>query len=579
MMTNSRTTGLAAIGFALVAALFAAPALAQFDAVVGGGDEAELAGNVLPPPEDAWWKDAVFYQVFVRSFADSTEGPLAGDGIGDIRGLIERLDYLNDGDPETTTDLGVTALWLLPINPSPSYHGYDVTDYKDINPDYGTLDDWDALVEACDARGIRLVLDLVINHASLEHPWFVEALDPTSEKRDWFRWSDELPEYQGPWGQPVWHDHTIDESGQYFYGVFWHGMPDLNHRNPFVQDAIYDASKFWMDRGAGGFRLDAVKHLIENGPAQENTPETVQWLVDYNTFLHELDTPSFTVGEVWSGPAEIESYISGESPAVDSAFDFPLSGAIVWGLKENDYGRVRREAIASWERYRGRNSTFVSNHDMDRAFSLWDRDFEKARAAAQVLLLVPGVPFIYYGEEIGMQGTGDHRNIRRPMQWTADAARTGFTTGTPWIEVADDTRLINVERQSARENSLLTLYRDLIHLRRSTPALRSGDMTPIELEDERVFAFVRTAQAETQTGTETDGPGDAGPQRVLCIINLSDEVARDISFDAAALGLDHTAEGLTDLLGDHRVRVPSRSGRWEPFSALKPATAYVIELP
>ncbi|MEM7630160.1 MAG: alpha-amylase family glycosyl hydrolase [Planctomycetota bacterium] len=567
MMIDAGRTGGLGLLFAAGLGLCVSPAVAQYDAIVGGGDEAEVAGTVLPPAEDAWWKDAVFYQIFVRSFADSTEGPLAGDGIGDLRGLIERLDYLNDGDPETTDDLGVTALWLLPINPSPSYHGYDVTDYKDINPQYGTLEDWDALVEACDARGIRIVLDLVINHASWEHPWFVEATDPRGDKHDWFVWTDARPQYRGPWGQPVWHDHRKDDAGRYFYGVFWHGMPDLNHRNADVRDAVYDASAFWMERGAGGFRLDAVKHLIEDGPTQENTPETVQWLKDYNAFLHGLSTPSFTVGEVWSGPAEIESYISGSMPAVDSAFDFPLSGAIVWGLRDNDYGRVRREAIASWERYRGRNSTFVSNHDMDRAFSVWERDFDKARSAAQVLLLLPGVPFIYYGEEIGMQGTGDHRNLRRPMQWTADPIRTGFTTGEPWLGVERDTALINVERQDRRRDSLLAQYRDLIQLRRSHPALGAGDFTPIEVEDDRVFAFVRSAEV------------DGAIRRLLCVINLSNDAVRGFELDAGALGVDHTDEGLGELLGDHRVRPPSRTGRWEPFPALKRSTAYVIALP
>ena len=213
---------------------------------------------------DPWWDDAVFYEIFVRSFYDSD-----GDGIGDLRGIIEKLDYLNDGNPNTTNDLGVTGLWLMPIFPSPSYHGYDVTDYRDINPDYGTMADFRALVEAAHARGIKVIIDFVGNHTSDQHPWFQSSAANTA-KRDWYLWNTFKPDYRGPWGQEVWHERN----NNYYYGIFWGGMPDLNYNTPAVTNEIKDIVRYWYnDIGVDGFRIDAVKHWIEGKPAR-NTPAT-----------------------------------------------------------------------------------------------------------------------------------------------------------------------------------------------------------------------------------------------------------------------------------------------------------------
>jgi alpha-amylase len=222
----------------------------------------------LPAGTDGkpWWNDAVFYEVFVRSFYDSN-----GDGIGDFNGLTAKLDYLNDGNPATTTDLGVTALWLMPIHPSPSYHGYDVTDYYDVNPQYGTLADFKRLLAEAHKRGIRVILDLVLNHTSLQHLWFVAAQDPQSPYRDWYLWSPTDPGWPGPWGEKVWYAN----GRSYYYAIFDKNMPDLNYTNPAVTAKLDDVARFWLaEVGVDGFRLDAAKHLIEAGQVQENTAST-----------------------------------------------------------------------------------------------------------------------------------------------------------------------------------------------------------------------------------------------------------------------------------------------------------------
>ena len=280
---------------------------------------AALSPRALAENDDAqdWWHDAVFYEVFVRSFADSTEGPLAGDGVGDIPGLIERLDELNDGKPGGD-DLGVTALWLMPIAQSPSYHGYDVADYYTVDDEYGTNEDFKRLIAECEKRGMKVIVDLVLNHCSWENPWFIESCDPDNPRHDWFVWRDEKPD----WSQNLhmWHDDKLAQTNQYYFGFFWAGMPDLNYNNPLVTLAAYDVSRHWLqDLGAHGFRLDAIRHLIEHGETLASTPETIAWLEDYHRYLKSIDPACFTVGEIWGPTSEVRQYIP---DALDSAFEF-----------------------------------------------------------------------------------------------------------------------------------------------------------------------------------------------------------------------------------------------------------------
>jgi len=254
---------------ASLAVLLPSLALAQAttDRSTSAVDPADLpapAKQRVEVDHESWWQSAVFYEVFVRSFADSTEGPLAGDGIGDLRGLIGQLDYLNDGDPDTDSDLGVTALWLMPIFESPSYHGYDTDDYFRVDREYGTNEDFKQLIAEAEKRGIRIILDLVLNHCSDDNPWFQKAAAGEQPYEEFFTFADERPDYRGPWGQRVWH--PVPGGDGFYYGVFSSHMPDLDYRNEQVTERMFDVTRFWLeDMGAHGLRLDAIRHLIERG--------------------------------------------------------------------------------------------------------------------------------------------------------------------------------------------------------------------------------------------------------------------------------------------------------------------------
>jgi glycosidase len=442
-----------------------------------------------PEPErEAWWRNAVFYEIFVRSFYDSD-----GDGIGDFAGLIEQLDYLNDGDPSTSDDLGITGIWLMPIMESPSYHGYDTIDYYTVERDYGTNEDFHALIEAAHARGIRVIIDLVLNHTSSAHPWFINARSSgDAEYRDYYVWSLENPGYLGPWSQTVWYLG----GGAYYYAVFWDQMPDLNYRNPEVTAEMYDAARFWLEEmDADGFRLDAIRYLIEDGERQASTPETHAWLADFHDFHTSIDREAMTVGEVWADTTDVVPYVA--SDELDLAFEFTLAEAILTSVIVNTSTEFRSGIENVVEAYDpGDYATFLTNHDQNRVMTAVGGNPDKARLAATVLLTLPGTPFIYYGEEIGMTGQKPDEHIRTPMQWSAED-HAGFTTGWPWQLVNDDHETVNVAAQSADPGSLLSRYRNLIHLRNDHIALRQGDLTLIESTCRPVTGYVRYHDEET----------------------------------------------------------------------------------
>ncbi len=434
-----------------------------------------------------WWNDAVFYEVFVRSFNDSD-----GDGVGDIKGLIEKLDYLNDGDPTTTDDLGVTALWLMPIMESPSYHGYDVVDYFKVDEEYGSEEDFQRLIEEAHARDIRIIVDLVTNHTSRDHPWFEESQDRNSDKRDWYIWEDEDPGYRGPEGQQVWH-RTADG---YYYALFWDGMPDLNYENPEVTEAMQEAARFWLeDMGVDGFRLDAIKHIVENGQMQENTKATHEWLKGFYTFYKDINPDALAVGEAWTNTQEVLKYTGDE---VDIAFQFDLANAILNSTDSGhspQIGKEQRNVVGSFPP--GQYATFLTNHDQNRVMDRLGGDENKAKIAATWLLTSPGVPFLYYGEEIGMKGTKPDEDIRRPMQWRSDdGLNVGFTDGRPWRFPADDYEERSVALQEEDPDSLLNHYRSLIQLRNEYPSLRVGEWFAVDTNSADVYAFLRSFEDE-----------------------------------------------------------------------------------
>ncbi len=499
--------------------------------------------SIQPSEHSEWWKSAVFYQIFVRSFYDSD-----GDGIGDFRGIIEKLDYLNDGDPSRGDDLGIDAIWLMPIHPSPSYHGYDVTDYYQVNPDYGTMEDFKALIEETHKRGIRVIMDFVINHTSTQHPWFEAGKDAQSNFHDYYIWADKDPGFSGPQGQKVWHRSS---NGKYYYALFWDQMPDLNLQNPVVTDEIQQIARFWLEEiGLDGFRVDGAKHLIEQGSDQENTDQTHAWFEAFFAFYKAINPQAVTVGEVWSNSFEAVRYVKNDE--LDMVFNFDLARSILSGVNNRNAGSLTNTLTFETKLFPpGTMGIFLTNHDQDRVMSVMMGDEGKARVAASIYLTSPGVPFIYYGEEIGLTGQGDHKNIRTPMHWSAES-KAGFTNGTPWIFPKSDYIEKNVVVQLQNPDSLLRHYQHLLRARAQSNALQQGLLKALESGNSQVLAYLRTSADD----------------QVLVVINLSDKPIAEYQLTIVD-GLIPGEYTLSSLYGDHpasELSVPATGG----FEAYKP---------
>ncbi len=506
-----------------------------------------------------WWNDRVFYEIFVRSYQDSN-----GDGKGDLRGVIERLDYLNDGDPASSTDLGVTGLWLMPVMRSPSYHGYDVLNYTGINPDYGTMEDMHALIEAAHARGIAVIVDMVFNHTSRANPWFSRSAQGQDGFSDFYIWSDGDPGFRGPDNQQVWHSYA----GRYYYGLFGSNMPDLNLENPAVTAELYDIARFWLvDVGVDGFRLDAVKHYVEEGSDQENTASTHAWTGALNAFVSDVDPRALLVGEVWSNTYDASDYVS--SGELDLVFEFDFAQSILDAAGREDPAGVITLQQRVLEQYPfGQYASFLANHDQNRVMSVLRGNQGQARVAAATLLTAPGVPFLYYGEEIGMLGVKPDERLRTPMQWDETPVTAGFTSARrPWEDLAPGNEEgISVAAQNQDPESLLNTYRALIHLRASEPALRTGDWLNLRASNRRVYSFLRHTHDDT----------------LLVLINYSDQVVSDLVLEgvAGALPAVNSAEVLFGQ-ADASTPTVADDGSFEgyaPVPSLGPHETLVIRL-
>jgi glycosidase len=433
-----------------------------------------------------WWNDTVFYEIFVRSFYDSD-----GDGIGDLQGIIQKLDYLNDGNPQTTDDLGITGIWLMPVSQSPSYHGYDVTDYYTIEEDYGSNDDFLALMDACHSRGIKVVVDFVMNHCSSQHPWFIASQQNDPEYADWFRWSSTDPGYLGPWGQPVWHQGA---NGQYYYGIFWGGMPDLNYAHPPVKDAMRTIAAYWLqDMHTDGFRCDAVKHIFEDGQQLSNVPATFTWWEEFHDFYKSIDADAMAVGEAWDDTDIVVQYTDGR---FDFCFEFAFAEAIIYGINDGSALPVinkiqEMKSLYPYHQY----GTFLTNHDQNRVFNALGESSAKARLAAAVYLTMGGIPFIYYGEEMGMKGMKPDPDIRRPMQWSGQS-NAGFSSATPWHNLNSNYPSVNIEAQQADSTSLWHWYRWLIQQRTAHPALSRGTIQMLNCSNINLLSILRQSAEE-----------------------------------------------------------------------------------
>ena len=451
------------------------------------------AGAATPPRHAA---SGVYYEIFVRSFADSN-----GDGIGDLNGITAKLDYLKW--------LGVSGLWLTPIFPSPSYHGYDVTNYFAINPQFGTMADFHRLLRAAHERGIKVLIDMVLNHTSNRNPWFEQALNPMSPYHDWYTWAGKGTNLAAlsALGSPAWHRRD----GEYYLGDFSADMPDLNYDNPAVRREMIKVGRFWLAQGVDGFRLDATTQIYidfrSDVGSQRAVDKNVAWWRQYHAALSATDPKVFLLGEV---PAQTERQAAPYYSALNSVFDFPLAQILVAAASSEtspDLGQYVRRSLRSFRQDAGPwaivDSPFISNHDRDRVLDQLRGNMSHMRMAAAMSLTMPGIPFVYYGEEIGMHGVKPDPDIREPMRWDRNAREPGETSWEPVAANASPALSVAAERADPR--SLLSFYRRVIHWRIALPALRDGGIAPYPADGGPISAYVRADHA----------------QRLLVIHNLS----------------------------------------------------------
>ena len=503
-----------------------------------------------------WWNDAVFYEIFVRSFRDSD-----GDGTGDFNGITEKLDYLHD--------LGVRGLWLMPINPSPKYHGYHVTDYYAVNPDYGTMDDFKRLLEEAHKRDIKVIIDLVLNHTSNQHPWFQAATTPGSEYRDWYVWEDRNSGTRGPWNQQVWHQGI---NGDYYYAVFVKEIPDLNYHNPAVRDEAKKITSFWLtDVGIDGFRLDGVRYWVEEDEQLADSKANHAFLEEWGTYYRSINPQAFTVGEAWTDNANVKKYTN-TNLELASAFNFALSAVMLKSLNEGNNASIRFVLQTTIRDFPEQdNANFITNHDMARVMNQLGKDKEqKAKLAADFLFTAPGIPFIYYGEEIGMSGirlSGDYADvpIRSPMQWT-DAQGAGFTDGKPWTAINSDFLLVNVAKQTSDTTSLLEHYRTLIQLRNAHPALRIGKTFVTDSNSNKIVSYLRVSKDEM----------------LLIVINIDDAPISNYEIEVST-GPLAGRYNVTSLLDDATINSLTANDKggfdaYTPLPEIPPYSVIVIQL-
>lgn len=547
-----------------------------------------------------WWKEAVAYQVYPRSFNDSN-----GDGIGDLPGLIEKLDYLEN--------LGIDVIWLSPMYPSPNDdNGYDISDYKGIMSEFGTMNDFDQLLSSIHQRGMKLILDLVVNHTSDEHPWFIESKSSkTNAKRDWYIWADPKPDGSEPnnW-ESIFNGSTweFDESTkQYYFHLFSKKQPDLNWENPDVRQAVFEMMNWWFEKGIDGFRVDAITHIKKNFEAGDlpvpdgkkfapafdvdmNQPGIQEWLQEMkDKSLSRYDI--MTVGEA-NGvtPNDAEEWVGEENGKFNMIFQFEHLG--LWSTGDTKFDvKSYKQVLNRWQKQLenvGWNALFIENHDQPRRVSTWGDDknywYESATSHATAYFLQQGTPFIYQGQEIGMTNYpfesiesfndvavkteyqivkkegGDvnqlldkykmenRDNARTPMQWN-NSINAGFTTGKPWFHVNPNYTEINVKQQLNDKFSILSYYKALIQLKKSDLIYTYGKFNMIDAENKQVFAYTRTFKNNT----------------VLIVANLTNEVSElnlPFELDISSVDIKLHNYHLNDINLDH----------------IKPYESFVVEI-
>ncbi len=487
-----------------------------------------------------WWKEAVAYQVYPRSFMDSN-----GDGIGDVNGVTSKLDYLKD--------LGIDVIWLCPMYKSPNDdNGYDISDYQDIMGEFGTMEDFDRLLAEVHARGMKLIIDLVINHTSDEHPWFMESrASVDNDKRDWYIWSDEPTNWESIFGGSAWE--YDEDSKQYYLHLFSKKQPDLNWENEEVRQALYDMVNWWLDKGIDGFRVDAISHIKKDLTDIED-PEQNLYVEAWNKMMNvdgiqpmltELRDKTFagrdimTVGEANGVKIEdVEEWIGEEDGKFNMVFQFESMSLWDRSIHGIDVPRLK-EVLTKWQKGvegHGWNALFIENHDKPRIVSSWGNDQEywreSATAIACMYFFMQGTPFIYQGQEIGMTNAPfeelDHYNdvktknmyhlnrsagmehdavmtlirpqsrdhSRTPMQWDA-STHAGFSDAEPWMRVNPNYTYLNVETQLQDPHSILSFYKQMIWLRKHSDVLIYGNYELANAGHDSIYAYKRHFEGKT----------------------------------------------------------------------------------
>ncbi len=486
-------------------------------------------GRALQIPDDNY---RTYYELFVYSFYDSD-----GDGIGDLQGILEKLDYLNDGDDTTDTDLGINGIWLMPVMPSTTYHKYDTTDYENIDPQYGTLETFQELLSACHDRGIRVILDLAMNHSSSRHSWFLQATE----------YLKNLPEGAEPDAAECpyvdyYHFSREAESGYaqvngtdwYYEARFWDGMPDLNLQNEAVRREFEQIADFWLDMGVDGFRLDAVKEYV-TGSTEDNV-EILSWFADY---VHGKDPENYLVCECWT---DQNTYAKYYESGVDSMFDFAfadksgiIANVVNGKASAASYAKNLEAEQTMYAQYNPdyMNAPFYTNHDMGRSagYYVGENSAAQTKLGNALNLLMNGNAFLYYGEELGMKGSGKDENKRAPMYWSKDSNAEGMCKGPADMEDFQ-MKFDSLEEQQEDPDSIYHYVKQVLRVRNQNPAIARGTTTYLEqYSGEQCFALTRSYEDST----------------LLLLGNTSAEPA---SVDLTGLTVGNTAAEKLVLLGE-----------------------------
>jgi len=439
---------------------------------------------------DHWPEAGITYEIFIQSFYDTD-----GDGIGDINGVTQNLDHV--------VELGANAIWFMPIMPSPSYHKYDVTDYKDIHPDYGTMEDFKKLIEEAHKKNTKIVIDMIINHTSNDHPWFLEAKKGRDNPyRDYYVWArkDTIADHINKKKTTLdsdnirqWHDPGHGED--FYYGFFTGGMPDLNFDNPKVREEIYEIGRFWLEEvGVDGFRLDAAKHIFPDDRPEDNHA----FWKEFRAEMEKVKPDVYLVGEVYDMKEVVAPYL----PGLPALFNFDFHYTLLDAYKKGDGQKLVNRQKEILDYYNNItddfiDATFSSNHDQPRLLSDLNGNEKKAKQAIVILMTMPGAPYLYYGEEIGMLGEKPDEHIREPFLWDVKAKDTGRAT---WIEPkhSTDETVTPLAQQRDDSESFFNHYKRIIEIRQNSEVLALGDLdSPAITTPKAIMAYTRSYNGKT----------------------------------------------------------------------------------